>query len=67
MNGIPDKTNLNRIGQIAINVRDVKRATEFYRDILRMKFLFEVPNMAFFDCGGVRIMLGTAENYLLQR
>jgi predicted enzyme related to lactoylglutathione lyase len=23
-----------------------------------MKLLFEVPNMAFFDCGGIRLMLG---------
>lgn len=26
-----------------------------------MKFLFDVPTMAFFDCGGVRLMLGVAE------
>ena len=49
---------LSRIGQIAINVHDVGKALAFYRDILGMKFLFEVPGMAFFDCGGVRLMLG---------
>jgi catechol 2,3-dioxygenase-like lactoylglutathione lyase family enzyme len=49
---------LSRIGQIAINVHDVGKAVAFYRDILGMKFLFEVPGMAFFDCGGVRLMLG---------
>lgn len=48
---------LSSIGQIAINTHDVKRATEFYRDTLGMKFLFEAGNMAFFDCGGVRLML----------
>jgi len=52
---------LSEIGQIAVNVHDLKRATAFYRDTLGMKFLFEVPNMAFFDCGAVRLMLGTAE------
>ncbi len=46
---------LSHIGQIAINVHDLKRATVFYRDMLGMKFLFEVPNLAFFDCGGVRL------------
>jgi catechol 2,3-dioxygenase-like lactoylglutathione lyase family enzyme len=51
---------LSQIGQIAINVHDVKRATAFYRDTLGMKLLFEVPNMAFFDCGGVRLMLAIA-------
>lgn len=49
------------VGQVAINVRDVERAVEFYRDILGLRFLFQIPNAAFFDCGGVRLMLGTAE------
>ena len=37
---------LTRIGQIAINVRDVERATAFYRDKLELKFLFAAGNMA---------------------
>lgn len=53
---------LDRIGQIAINVKDIGRAVRFYRDTLGMRFLFEVPNLAFFDCGGVRLMLGGAES-----
>jgi len=52
---------LNRIGQIAINVHDLKTAIAFYRETLGLKFLFEVPTMAFFDCGGIRLMLGVAE------
>lgn len=48
---------LSRIGQIAINVRDVKRAIAFYRDTLGMEFLFEVPGMGFFNCDGIRLML----------
>jgi len=51
-----------RIGQIAIVCKDVARATTFYRDILGLTFLFAAgPNLAFFDCGGVRLMLSTAE------
>ena len=57
-NGFP---GLSRIGQIFINVHDLARAVTFYRDSLGMKFLFEVPRMAFFDCGGVRLMLGLAD------
>ncbi len=53
--------HLSSIGQIAINVKDVARATAFYRDILGLKFLFAPPNLAFFDAGGVRLMLTTAE------
>jgi methylmalonyl-CoA/ethylmalonyl-CoA epimerase len=52
---------LSRIGQILVPVADLPRAVEFYRDRLGMRFLFEVPGMAFFDCGGVRLMLGVPE------
>ena len=52
---------LSQIGQIAINVRDLDRATAFYRDVLGMTFLFTVPAMAFFQCGDVRVMLGEME------
>jgi methylmalonyl-CoA/ethylmalonyl-CoA epimerase len=52
---------ISGIGQIAINVRDLERATAFYRDTLGLAFLFAAPSMAFFDCGGVRLMLGAAE------
>ena len=52
---------ISRIGQIAVMVHDLDRAVAFYRDTLGLKFLFAVPNMAFFDCGGVRLMLGVPE------
>ncbi|HSQ31172.1 MAG TPA: VOC family protein [Gemmatimonadaceae bacterium] len=52
----------SRIGQIAIVCRDVARATAFYRDTLGLRHLFDAgPNLSFFDCGGVRLMLSTAE------
>ena len=53
---------LNCIGQIAINVHDVRRAVAFYRDVLGMTLLFELPTMGFFDCGGIRLMLSKAES-----
>ncbi|MBS0261746.1 MAG: VOC family protein [Planctomycetes bacterium] len=49
--------SLSRIGQIAINVHDVDRAAQFYEQTLGMKLLFRFPNLAFFDCSGVRLML----------
>ncbi len=49
------------IGQISIIVHDLPRATRFYRDTLGLPLLFTAPNLAFFDCGGVRLMLGPAE------
>src|SRR6266513_4075895 len=52
-----DCAGLSKIGQIAINIKDTARATEFYRDKLGMKLLFCAGPMSFFDCDGVRIML----------
>ena len=52
---------LSQIGQIAIPVHDLEAAVEFYRDSLGMEFLFQVPNMAFFDCEGIRILLAIPE------
>jgi methylmalonyl-CoA/ethylmalonyl-CoA epimerase len=52
---------ISRVGQIAITVHDISRATSFYRDQLGLKFLFTAGNLAFFDCGGVRLMLDIPE------
>ena len=52
---------ISRLGQVAINVHDVARATAFYRDRLGLPLLFTAGNLAFFDCGGVRLMLDRAE------
>lgn len=52
---------LSQIGQIALNVHNLERAIAFYRDKLGMKHLFTVPKMAFFECGGIRLMLGLPE------
>jgi catechol 2,3-dioxygenase-like lactoylglutathione lyase family enzyme len=60
-------TGLSRIGQIAVPVRDLDRAVMFYRDVLGLSFLFRVPNLAFFDCAGVRLMLSPPETAELER
>lgn len=52
---------LDRIMQIAVNVKDVDRAKAFYRDVLGLKFLFDAPGLAFFDSGGLRLMLARPE------
>jgi methylmalonyl-CoA/ethylmalonyl-CoA epimerase len=51
--------NLTQIGQIAVHADDLDRAVAFYRDILGIRFLFQAspPGLAFFDCGGIRLML----------
>ena len=55
-------TGLSDIGQVAIIVGDLAKATAFYRDVLGLKFLFPAgPNMAFLAAGSVRIMLTTPQ------
>ncbi len=55
-------SGLSRIHQISMRAHDVDRAVRFYRDTLGLPFLFAAPpRLAFFDCGGVRLMLSTPE------
>lgn len=55
-------TGLSKIHQISMRAHDVDRAVRFYRDALGLPFLFAAPpRLAFFDCGGVRLMLSTPE------
>jgi methylmalonyl-CoA/ethylmalonyl-CoA epimerase len=57
-----DSPRLRRIRQVAIAVRDLDRAVAFYRDVLGLPLLFQAPpGLAFFDCGGVRLMLSRPE------
>jgi catechol 2,3-dioxygenase-like lactoylglutathione lyase family enzyme len=56
-----EQFGLTEIRQVAIVVRDLKKSVQFYRDLLGIKFLFETPSLAFFECSGVRIMLALPE------
>jgi methylmalonyl-CoA/ethylmalonyl-CoA epimerase len=50
-----------RIAQIAITAHDLARAVEFYRDVLGIEFLFEIPGAAFFRIGDLRLMVAVPE------
>lgn len=52
---------VSEIMQIALTVADVAQAKQFYGDVLGMQFLFDAGNMAFFQCGGVRVLIGAGE------
>lgn len=53
---------LGPIGQIARSVKDIQAAEAWYRDVLGMRHLFTFGNLAFFDCGGVRLFLSQNES-----
>ncbi len=61
MTAAADTPEITGVGQIAINCHDLKRAVDFYRDTLGIRLLYEFPGLAFFDCGGVRLMLSEPE------
>ncbi len=48
-----------KIAQLLVPVDDLAKGIVFYRDVLGLTFLFEAPpQMAFFNCGGVRLLVG---------
>ena len=61
MNSSTVGLGITHLGQVAINARDIDRATTFYQDRLGLRLLFRAGAMTFFDCGGVRLMLSVAE------
>jgi len=53
---------ITRLGQIQIRAHDLERAAAFYENVLGLKLLFKAPpGLAFFDCGGVRLMIDHPE------
>ena len=57
-----DDLRLGEIGQIARPVTDVARAVAWYRDVLGLPHLYTFGDLAFFDCGGVRLFLSAEES-----
>src|SRR5262245_45934316 len=53
---------LSKVGQIAVRVKDLDRATAFYRDTLGLKHLHQAPSLSVMDCGGITLLLTRPEN-----
>ncbi len=54
-------TSISAIGQIARSVTDVAVSEAWYRDVLGLTHLFTFGTLAFFDVGGVRLLLSQQE------
>lgn len=54
-------TNLGAIGQIARTVKDIRAAEQFYTHVVGLPHLYTYGNLAFFDCGGVRLFLSEGD------
>jgi|SRR5580658_3638017 DNA-binding CsgD family transcriptional regulator/catechol 2,3-dioxygenase-like lactoylglutathione lyase family enzyme len=48
---------LRSIGQIARTVTDIAESERWYREVLGLPHLFTFGKLAFFDCGGTRLLL----------
>jgi len=56
------KTNIIGIGQIAITVKDIERAKNFYQNQLGLTYLFSAGSLIFFKSGDIRILLTLPED-----
>jgi predicted enzyme related to lactoylglutathione lyase len=50
-----------KLGQVAVNVENVKRAVVFYKDVIGLPLLFEMDGLAFFQCEDTRLLLSRPE------
>ena len=56
--GMPDDgLRLGPLGQVGRHVRDLDEAVRWYGTVLGLPHLYTVGDLAFFDCGGVRLFL----------
>jgi DNA-binding CsgD family transcriptional regulator/predicted enzyme related to lactoylglutathione lyase len=60
-NSVADSLQLGPIGQISRTVRNVEEAQSWYGKVLGIPHLFTFGKLAFFDCGGTRLMLTQEE------
>lgn len=55
------EVTLGPVGQIARTVKDVAAARRWYGEVLGLQHLYSFGNLAFFNCGGVRLFLSEGE------
>lgn len=52
---------LGTISQISRSVRNIQEARRWYGEVLGLEHLYSFGNLAFFNCGGIRLFLSEAE------
>ncbi len=57
---------LGPIGQVARTVKDIAAARAWYADVLGLPHLYSFGNLAFFDCGGLRLLLSEGDGLAAQ-
>jgi DNA-binding CsgD family transcriptional regulator/catechol 2,3-dioxygenase-like lactoylglutathione lyase family enzyme len=54
--------SLGPLGQISRTVKDIAAARTWYAEVLGLPHLYSFGDLAFFDCGGVRLFLSQGES-----
>ena len=54
-------TQIATLRQVGQHVHDLDRAIAFYRDVLQLRFVARFGQLAFFDLGGVRLLLESGD------
>jgi len=57
-----DPVTLGPVGQIGRSVKDIAAARHWYGDMLGLRHLYSFGNLAFFDCGGLRLLLSEGDS-----
>ena len=57
MDATAERESYMMLGQVARTVRSSEESRTWYRDVLGLPELYAFPTLAFFDLGGVRLML----------
>ena len=52
---------LGALGQISRHVLDIAAARRWYGEVLGLPHLYSFGDLAFFDCGGIRLFLSQAK------
>jgi methylmalonyl-CoA/ethylmalonyl-CoA epimerase len=52
---------IQKVGQIAVPVKSLDQAVQFYKEKLGLPHLFSSKGLAFFDCHGLRLLLSVPE------
>lgn len=52
---------LGPVGQVSRGVKDIAAARAWYADVLGLRHLYSFGNLAFFDCGGLRLFLSEGD------
>ncbi len=60
--GMGAPTRITSVGQIARQVSDIEAARRWYGEVLGLQHLYSFGEMAFFDCGGLRLLLSREES-----